>query len=192
MRVYDIPTASVTRVRAFAVLALFGLAGCEISGVGKDTGGLSAGDGRELCNGVDDNDNGEIDEGYGDSDEDGIADCMDEEECDGLDNDGDGDIDEDFDADGDGIADCFDEEACFDLIDNDGDGDIDEDCWGSCTAPASTLECEVELTRGSVKCSDGTTGPITLESSTSGLNYEIVMSSYSVMVTKATISNPTD
>ena len=81
----------------------------------------------EDCNGEDDNCNGLVDEGFGDTDLDGIADCMDVEECDGLDNDGDGEIDEDFaDADGDGVADCMGTEIC-DGLDNDGDGDIDED-----------------------------------------------------------------
>ena len=80
----------------------------------------------EDCNGVDDNCNDMVDEGFGDADEDGIADCEDTEECDGLDNDGDGEVDEDFsDADGDGTADCADGEEC-DGLDNDGDGDIDE------------------------------------------------------------------
>jgi hypothetical protein len=80
----------------------------------------------EFCNGLDDNCNGMIDEGFPDTDKDTIADCMDEEECDGLDNDGDGEVDEGFpDADGDGVADCLSEEIC-DGIDNDGDGEIDE------------------------------------------------------------------
>ena len=42
----------------------------------------------EDCNGVDDNCNDLIDEGFEDTDADGTADCMDSEECDGLDNDG--------------------------------------------------------------------------------------------------------
>ncbi len=81
---------------------------------------------EEECNGTDDNCNGVVDEGYGDSDEDGTADCVDTEECDGLDNDGDGTIDEGFaDTDGNGVADCIEEEIC-DGEDNDGDGTIDE------------------------------------------------------------------
>ncbi|MFT5684783.1 MAG: hypothetical protein ACI8RZ_005727, partial [Myxococcota bacterium] len=80
----------------------------------------------ETCDGVDENCNGVIDEGFGDSDADGTADCMDSEDCDGADNDGDGFIDEDFaDDDGDGIADCLGAEECNGK-DDDGDGDIDE------------------------------------------------------------------
>ncbi|WMI66338.1 putative metal-binding motif-containing protein [Aestuariibaculum sp. YM273] len=82
----------------------------------------------ELCDGVDNNCDGHVDEDFSDSDSDGVADCMDTETCDGLDNDGDGEVDEGFsdtDTDGDGIADCMDSETC-DGLDNDGDGDIDE------------------------------------------------------------------
>jgi len=49
----------------------------------------------EICDGLDNNCDGQIDEGF-DSDNDGIADCFDVEECDGVDNDGDGDVDEGF------------------------------------------------------------------------------------------------
>ena len=69
----------------------------------------------ELCNGIDDNGNGLIDEGYPDTDADGTADCVDVEECDGVDNDGDGDVDEDFDADGDGTADCLEVEYLVEI-----------------------------------------------------------------------------
>ena len=80
----------------------------------------------EDCNGMDDNCNGLTDEGYGDADVDGTADCEDSEDCDGVDNDGDGKADEDFaDLDADGVADCVGSEVC-DGIDNDGDGVIDE------------------------------------------------------------------
>lgn len=80
----------------------------------------------EDCNGVDDNCNDLTDEGFGDSDSDTMADCVDAEDCDNLDNDGDGEIDEDFaDDDNDGVADCVGTEAC-DGVDNDGDGEIDE------------------------------------------------------------------
>jgi hypothetical protein len=80
----------------------------------------------EVCNGVDDSCNEEIDEGLPDSDADGICNELDVEECDGLDNDGDGLVDEDFaDTDLDGIADCVETEEC-DGLDNDGDGQIDE------------------------------------------------------------------
>ncbi len=83
--------------------------------------------GEELCNGIDDNGDGQIDEGYPDLNGDGIADCLQpEEECNGIDDDGDGVADEGFpDTDTDGIADCVDEEEC-DGLDNDGDGFIDE------------------------------------------------------------------
>ena len=53
---------------------------------------------KEICNGVDDDADGEIDEWYGDKDWDGIKDCLDEEECDGIDNDGDGHIDNGLDC----------------------------------------------------------------------------------------------
>jgi len=80
----------------------------------------------EDCNGLDDNCNDQVDEGYGDVDSDGIKDCLDEEDCDGIDNDGDGEIDEGYpDVDGDGVPDCLSEEIC-DGIDNNGDGAIDE------------------------------------------------------------------
>lgn len=79
----------------------------------------------EDCNGIDDNCNSLIDEGFSDTDSDGTADCQDVEECDGLDNNGDGEIDEGFDTDGDGFADCDPPEVC-DGVDNNGDGNIDE------------------------------------------------------------------
>ena len=81
----------------------------------------------EDCNGIDDNCNGQTDEGYADTDAAGTADCVDEEECDALDNDGDGQVDEGYaDEDGDGVADCVGTERC-DGLDNDEDGQIDED-----------------------------------------------------------------
>jgi len=79
---------------------------------------------EEVCDGIDNDLDGEIDEGF-DADKDGIADCEDIEECDGLDNDGDDLVDEGFDVDMDGTSDCYDVEEC-DGVDNDGDGDIDE------------------------------------------------------------------
>ncbi len=81
----------------------------------------------EDCNGIDDNCNGQTDEGFADTDADGVADCVEEEECDALDNDGDGQVDEGYaDEDGDGVADCVGTERC-DGLDNDEDGQIDED-----------------------------------------------------------------
>ncbi|MCB9763112.1 MAG: lamin tail domain-containing protein [Alphaproteobacteria bacterium] len=80
----------------------------------------------EDCNAIDDNCNGLVDEGFGDGDGDGTADCLDSEECDGLDNDGDAVVDEGFpDVDGDGVADCELDEQC-DGLDNDNDGLVDE------------------------------------------------------------------
>ncbi|MHA1741943.1 MAG: MopE-related protein [Candidatus Thorarchaeota archaeon] len=103
---------------------------------------------KEVCDGVDNNCNGQVDEGYADSDLDGMANCVDPDDdndgdldetdcdplnpnvyngalevCDGLDNNCNGKVDEGFpDFDGDGTADCAD-------IDTDGDGDPDEtDC----------------------------------------------------------------
>ena len=86
-------------------------------------------DAVEICDGVDNNCDGAIDEELSDLDADGICDGQDEEtylDCDGMDNDGDGMVDEGSnDADGDGIADCLDSETC-DGMDNDGDGHTDE------------------------------------------------------------------
>jgi len=101
----------------------------------------------EECNGVDDDCNGWTDEGFDDTDEDGIADCIDSEDCDGIDNDGDGRVDEGFeDTDFDGIADCMDSEEC-DGQDNDGDGDVDEgfdadgDGFTPCQADDASWDC---------------------------------------------------
>lgn len=81
-----------------------------------DTGDSGDADIPEDCNGVDDNGDGRIDEGYPDTDADGTADCVDTEECDGLDNNGDGEIDEGFDTNNNGLPDCTEEEAyCTDF-----------------------------------------------------------------------------
>lgn len=102
----------------------------------------------ELCNGLDDNCNGDIDEGLADADGDRVCDALDSEDCDGIDNDGDGLVDEDFaDEDGDGLADCVDSEDC-DGIDNDGDGTIDEgydadgDGYTQCGVDGEDIDCD--------------------------------------------------
>lgn len=81
---------------------------------------------HESCDGLDNNCDGGVDEGFSDFDGDGVPDCRSSEVCDGRDNDGDERVDEGFsDHDLDGIADCVDKESC-DGLDNDGDGQIDE------------------------------------------------------------------
>ncbi len=100
----------------------------------------------EECDGLDNNGDGVTDEGFGDSDGDGTADCVDTEECDGVDNNGDGVTDKGFsDVDGDGTADCQDVEEC-DGVDNNGDGvtdegyaDTDQDGTADCV---DTEECD--------------------------------------------------
>ena len=112
----------------------------------------------ETCDGVDENCNGVVDEGFSDTDGDGTADCIDAEDCDGLDNDGDGLIDEDFaDADNDGIADCLGTEECNGK-DDDGDGEVDEGfdadgdgyttCNGDCDDSAYGVNPDAEETAG--------------------------------------------
>ncbi len=103
---------------------------------------------EELCNGVDDNCNGVIDEEFSDIDGDGLSDCLDVEDCDGLDNDGDGRVDEDLgDADGDGVPDCLDAEDC-DGLDNDSDGRVDEgfdsdgDGYTTCGSARGAPDCD--------------------------------------------------
>jgi hypothetical protein len=103
----------------------------------------------EDCDGVDNNCNGQIDEGFPSADgDDGVADCVDVEDCDGVDNNGDGQIDEGFaDDDGDGVADCVGTERC-DGVDNDGDGDIDEgydvdgDGYTQCGSATEDADCD--------------------------------------------------
>ncbi|MFD1014777.1 collagen-binding domain-containing protein [Winogradskyella rapida] len=179
---------------------------------------------EEICDGIDNNGDGLIDEGFADTDGDGIADCVDncpetpnpdqldtnangigdacetsevEEICDGIDNNGDGLIDEGFaDTDGDGIADCVDncpetpnpdqldtnangigdacetpevEEIC-DGIDNNGDGLIDEgfddidadgvaDCVDNCIYTYNPDQADLDGDGLGDACGAGATGP---------------------------------
>ena len=90
-----------------------------------DTGGDA---GCEFCDGIDNDGDGLVDEGFPDANTNGIADCIEDagEVCDGIDNNGDGVVDEGYpDTDLDGVADCSDPEDC-DGLDNNGDGEIDE------------------------------------------------------------------
>jgi len=101
----------------------------------------------EQCNGVDDNCNILVDEGFNDNDNDGLKDCADTDDdndgfvddldcapldpsvhpeaaelCDGEDNNCDDDVDEGFpDTDGDGDPDCLDDDVDQDGVDNDDD-----------------------------------------------------------------------
>jgi hypothetical protein len=105
----------------------------------------------EECDGVDNDRDGEVDEGFEDTDGDGIADCVDTEECDGLDNDGDGLIDEGFDTDHDGTADCL--ETIYDVefhvtVDDTWDGSIDGDAIGASGGWNHVDSFEWELSSG--------------------------------------------
>ena len=113
----------------------------------------------EICDGIDNDGDGEVDEDYADIDGDGIADCIDEdtESCDGIDNDGDGEIDEGQpDTDADGTADCIDPEDC-DGVDNNGNGDIDEgfDLDGNGTADCFDEDCNCEDDDGDGEVDEG-------------------------------------
>ena len=113
----------------------------------------------EVCDGIDNDGDGAVDEDFADIDGDGIADCVDEdtESCDGIDNDGDGEIDEGQpDTDADGTADCIDPEEC-DGVDNNGDGDIDEgfDLDGNGTADCFDEACNCEDDDGDGEVDEG-------------------------------------
>lgn len=56
----------------------------------------------EWCDTMDNDLDGEVDEGFPDSDQDGTLDCLEKEQCNGLDEDLDGEVDEGYDQDGDG------------------------------------------------------------------------------------------
>ncbi|AUC76488.1 collagen-binding domain-containing protein [Olleya sp. Bg11-27] len=123
---------------------------------------------EEICDGIDNNNDGVIDEGFADTDQDGIADCIDncplianpdqadadgngigdvcdpdfsEEICDGIDNDNDGLVDEGFaDTDEDGIADCIDN---CPLIANPDQADADDNGIGDvCDSDFSEEICD--------------------------------------------------
>ena len=132
-----------------------------------DTGGV------EVCDGVDNDGDGLVDEGFDDADGDGSAACIDcddddplvggrtKEFCDGQDNDCDGGVDEGFDEDGDGwatcLGDCDDEDAeiypgaqeLCDGLDNDCDpnsvetDDIDGDGWTRCDGDCDETDAAV-------------------------------------------------
>ncbi len=119
-------------------------------------------DATEVCDGVDNNCNNQVDEGFADFDKDGLANCIDEDDdndgdldvtdcnptnkqvyngapelCDGLDNDCNDKVDEGFsDMDGDGISDCSD-------TDVDGDGDPNVQVFAPYNAEISTATPEV-------------------------------------------------
>jgi hypothetical protein len=133
----------------------------------------------EICDDIDNNCNGIIDEGF-DSDSDGYStcggDCNDSdpdinpsasEICDGIDNNCDGNIDEEIDSDSDGYTacggDCNDSdpsinpsvtEICSDDLDNDCDGDIDtadSECGGEPLLPKGA-SCNQDNECASNKC----------------------------------------
>ena len=97
-------------------------------------------DAAEVCNGADDDCDGDLDEGF-DADSDGVADCDDTEVCDGLDNDGDGAVDENDAAD-----------ATTWSIDYDGDG------YGSSRYTVTMCEQPAGYVADDTDCDDADAG----------------------------------
>jgi hypothetical protein len=114
-------------------------------------------DADEVCDGKDNDCDGDVDEGFADNDTDGVAtcagDCNDnnsvsfpgaEELCDGEDNDCDGQLPgEEADVDGDGWmeceGDCNDNNEALNLDDADGDG------WSTCAMDCDDADAELNL-----------------------------------------------
>lgn len=111
----------------------------------------------ETCDGKDNTCDSQIDEGFGDTDQDGVPDCRSTERCDGLDNDGDGRSDEGFpDTDGDDLPDCLDTEIC-DGLDNNGDGQLDEGFDRDGQGGSDCLDNDLDgITEADGDCNDAT------------------------------------
>jgi len=132
----------------------------------------------EVCNGRDDDCNGDVDEGF-DQDGDGntscAGDCDDDdpaafqgaaETCDGKDNDCDSRVDEGYDADGDGFLSCGENLDCNDLDDtvhpdaeetcndrdDDCDGQTDEGLDCSCDEQEDTQPQDDDAVDGGCEC----------------------------------------
>ena len=133
-----------------------------------DTSADTYPDAEEICDSLDNDCDGEIDEDFEDADGDGFTECAGdcdddeaevnpdaEEVCDGIDNDCDGEIDEGVDEDGDGFTecggDCNDDDATVypDATEECGDG-IDQDCDGE--DGTDCVEPEINTTRGGCGC----------------------------------------